>query len=178
MKKQILVTFFLILTFVNISCQENKENNNMDFEFERIVKKQLNNGYEYYYVDSGVEAKVEFTQEDIDELIKLEKEILSNSGYKFITNSEFNLKIKNIFQRIINEKLPTKYLYVNIRNKCDRKIYYFQDDNIDYIGFLVFKNDNYISPLYFIPEIFELKKNILIGLFQMELLTPKKEIFL
>ena len=78
MKKQILFTFFFILTSVNISCQKNKEKNinNMDFEFERILKKQLKNGYEYYYVDGGVEQKVEFTEEDIDELIKLEKKIL------------------------------------------------------------------------------------------------------
>ncbi len=160
MKKQILFTFFFILTSVNISCQKNKEKNinNMDFEFERILKKQLKNGYEYYYVDGGVEQKVEFTEEDIDELIKLEKKILSNSDYVFISNSEFNLKIKDIFQRIINEKLPSKYLYVNIRNKCERGIHYFKDDYIDYVGFLVFKNDNFISPLYFIPDIYDYKK--------------------
>ena len=160
MKKQILFTFFFILTSVNISCQKNKEKNinNMDFEFERILKKQLKNGYEYYYVDGGVEQKVEFTEEDINELIKLEKKILSNSDYVFISNSEFNLKIKDIFQRIINEKLPSKYLYVNIRNKCERGIHYFKDDYIDYVGFLVFKNDNFISPLYFIPDIYDYKK--------------------
>ena len=71
----------------------------------RILKKQIEGGN-----DQGYGSYHDYGKEDFDESVKIIDTILNNNGYRNIGNENFNKKIKEIFNRTIDNNSSNQYL--------------------------------------------------------------------
>jgi hypothetical protein len=150
------IFMFLVLLILS-SCKEdikkktlNKKENKM---LEKILEDQLLGG------NSSDYQIYNYSEKDLNVIIPIEKKELIANGFKSIDNEIFNKKIKSIFGRTIDYSLESKYLYVNIIDKCDRKVIWNLNNTIDYNGLFIVKNENFISDLYAIPELIDYEKD-------------------
>ena len=150
------IFMFLVLLILS-SCKEdikkktlNKKENKM---LEKILEDQLLGG------NSSDYQIYNYSEKDLNVIIPIEKKELIANGFKSIDNEIFNKKIKSIFGRTIDYSLESKYLYVNIIDKCDRKIIWNLNNTNDYNGLFIVKNENFISDLYAIPELIDYEKD-------------------
>jgi hypothetical protein len=155
----------IILAQLSVNCQsqndikiKNTTNHNSGDNIEEILWKQLEKGKKYYYIKSGVESVNDYEEEDMDAATLCIEKLLFSSGFKFPDKSTFNIKIKEIFGRIIDNNSNKKYLYINFFNPCDRTIVYLSNNIIDIQGTFIVKNENFITDFYLIPEIINYQK--------------------
>lgn len=80
------------------------------------------------------------------------KDLLSSAGFKPLSNPDFNEK-NAAFGRTIDYKSDTRYLYVNLFNKCDKKMNFNPNNHTDYLGIYIAKDENLITEFYYIPEL-------------------------
>lgn len=165
MKK--LIIFLQLLNILLFSCQKqskvmvengNMKNNSIMSNEINILQKQLAKGLKATIGDA-VDYQIEYTDEDLAiEGIILEN-ILRKNGFKDITPTEFQSKVKSVFNREIDFSSNKNFLYLNNFSACDRTPIYYQNNGIDYNGMFLFKNNRLIAPLFTIPELIDYHKN-------------------
>ena len=126
---------------------------------EKVLEKQLKQGTTYTIDEVGAGSpKVPFEMQEVDAMAQIVNNILKSNGFKKLSNENFNLKIKDIFERIINPNSQNKYLYINHFDKCIREIIMYKSNGIDYSGTFIDKKGKMISDFYYIPEIIYYQK--------------------
>ncbi|MDR2236602.1 MAG: hypothetical protein LBE92_10790 [Chryseobacterium sp.] len=163
--------FFLILfAFQLFSCQkeskatiEDKKDINTSniTKIEDVLKKQLNAGMSGLFEETTDGETYQYTSQDLDAIIPLQKEKLKLSGFRFLTNSGFNDKVNEIFGRIIDSQSQLKYLYATPLDKCEKNIVFNRNKytaSINPPSYYIIKNENFITDLYAIPEIIDYQK--------------------
>ena len=158
-------TLYLLLLFGNINCQEkripniNKEIKMTSNTIEKVLEKQLKQGTTYGIDEAGGGlVKEPFQIEELNASSQIVDSILKSNNFKKLNNEGFNEKIKNIFGRIIDPKSDNRYLYVNFFDKCSRNLVMFKNNEIDYQGTFIDKQNKYISDFYYIPELIDYQK--------------------
>jgi len=154
-----IMLFSLLFIITSCSGQEKKKDNNVSVlkneteSMKTILANQLKKGK-----SPSDYRNYDYTQNDLDAITPILKDILKSNGFKTITTEEFNDKIKIIFNRIIDVKSNSKYLYANFQDKCDRNIKYFPNDFAEVYGTFIIKGDNFISDFFAIPQIVDYQK--------------------
>ncbi|PIF47700.1 hypothetical protein CLU96_4769 [Chryseobacterium sp. 52] len=165
MKNRILIGLLFIYS-VLFSCQEkkasNSDSNNIvkesstSIQFNQdvniMLKKQLEYGKPTF------DNPYQYTVKDLEVATLLLNQLLIDNGYKSISNEEFNTKIKEIFNRLIDKNSGTDFLYVNFIDKCDKSLNYIPN-NAENDGIFIVKNLNFITELYPLPGIIDYQKS-------------------
>ena len=116
-----------------------------------ILQKQLE------YGKPSFDNPYQYSEKDIEVTVPILNQLLLDNGYKPVSNEEFSAKIKQIFNRIIDQKSTSKFLYVNFIDKCDKTLNYVPN-NTENNGIFVVKNQNFITDLYLLPTIIDYQK--------------------
>ncbi|SNS04298.1 hypothetical protein [Flavobacterium sp. ov086] len=169
MKNLVIILCCCVLNSCN--GQQNKDINiKSEKHMKDILKRQLQYGIPNY------SNTYEYSSSDFEVIMPITKEGLKLHGLKFPSDDEFNSRIKIIFNRIIDSKSDSKYIYVNFLEKCDRTPIYFPNNIYAYFGLFVIKNDNYITESYALPQIIDYQKKFIdISIYENSL--PKKSMF-
>ncbi len=141
------------------SPKSDAQNNINDKVLKEILKKQLERGKSALYNNSFDVITYRFSSKDLEVTLPVLKEMLI--GYTAPSNEEFKTKVEEIFGRIIDYKIESKYLYVNLKDNTDKKMKFYRNDNsieINPFGMFIIKEDNFITPLYALPEILNYKE--------------------
>lgn len=155
----------ILLISALFSCQKksNKIENKisekslkMDEELT-ILKEQLKKGTNPI-IGYAIDFQNVYSDKDIMAEESIVTDILRKSGYKIISKEEFKKRLNEIFNRTIDYTSNKNYLYINLLNPCDRNMIYYKNNLIDYNGFIIFKNLQFISDLYLIPELIDYSK--------------------
>ena len=165
MKYKILVNL-LFLTSVLVSCQEKKvkieDSDRKDIKeslitlpFNKNVSIMLEKQIEYG--KPSFDNPYQYSEKDLEITSPILTQLLTDNGYKQISNDEFNDKIRLIFNRIIDRNSSSNYLYINFLNKCNKTINYIPN-NAENNGVFVMKKVNFITELYPLPSIIEYQK--------------------
>ena len=102
-------TIFILLSF--FSCKDiKKTENNKTFEeniktsleMEKILKEQIKSGYAAEKYETDYPNYV-FKEQDLNTSNDILNEYLKMNDFKQVSNETFALKIKNIFNRILND---------------------------------------------------------------------------
>jgi hypothetical protein len=137
---------------------------------EKILKKQLQYGI-FNYSNPYV-----FSSSDLEIILPVTKAELKLNGFKFPSNDEFITKIRLIFNRTIDLKLDSKYIYINFWDKCDKNFIYHPSNMTDYFGIYAIKNENYITDGYALPQIIDYQK-MFPDIIQYENNLPRTSVF-
>ncbi|WP_291887261.1 hypothetical protein [Chryseobacterium sp.] len=164
MKYRILISL-LFISSVLVSCQDKKTDNPNNTsvvkeslagsEFNQDVNAMLKKQLEYG--KPSFDNPYKYSEKDIEVTIPILNQLLLDNGYKAVSNEEFSAKIKQIFNRIIDQKSTSKFLYVNFIDKCDKTLNYVPN-NAENNGMFVVKNQNFITDLYLLPTIIDYQK--------------------
>lgn len=164
MKYKILVSL-LFISSVLVSCQDKKSDNknstiavkesSAGLQFNQDVNTMLKKQLEYG--KPSFDNPYQYSEKDLEVTIPILNQLLLDNGYKVISSEEFNTKIKQIFNRIIDQKSSSKFLYVNFIDRCDKALNYIPN-NAENNGIFVVKNQNFITDLYPLPTIIEYQK--------------------
>lgn len=155
----------LFISSVLVSCQDKKGDNNdksidvkqssasMQFnqDVNTMLKKQLE------YGKPSFDNPYQYSEKDLEVTDPILNQLLLDNGYKTISNEEFNNRIKEIFNRIIDKNSTSKFLYINFIDKCDKGLNYIPN-NAENNGMFVVKNQNFITDLYPLPAIIDYQK--------------------
>lgn len=161
MENRFLIGLLFILSFLG-SCQEKKASNTNiqqstnslkpNQDINTMLKKQLE------YGKPSFDNPYQYSEKDLEVTVTMLSQILTDNGYKPVSNEQFNTKIKQIFNRIIDPKSASNFLYVNFLNQCDRSSNYTPND-AENNGTFIIKNLNFITDLYPIPYIIDYQKS-------------------
>jgi len=116
-----------------------------------ILKKQLK------YGKPSFDNPYQYSDKDLEVTVPILNQLLLDNGYKAISDEEFSNKIKQIFNRIIDKNSTSKFLYINLIDKCDKDLNFFPN-NAENNGVFVVKNQNFITDLYPLPLIIDYQK--------------------
>jgi hypothetical protein len=165
MKYKILVNL-LFLTSVLVSCQEKKvkivdrdrkdiKENSITLLFNKnvsiMLEKQIECG------KPSFDNPYQYSEKDLEITSPILTHLLTDNGYKQISNEKFIGKIKLIFNRIIDRNSSSNYLYINFLTKCNKATNYIPN-NAENNGVFVMKKLNFITELYPLPSIIEYQK--------------------
>jgi hypothetical protein len=161
MENRFLIGLLFILSFL-VSCQEKKVSNpnihestnslKLNQDINSMLKKQLE------YGKPSFDNPYQYSEKDLEVIIPILSQLLADNGYKPTNNEEFNTKIKQIFNRVIDQKSSSKFVYVNFLDQCDRSINYIPNDS-ENNGIFIIKKLNFITDLYPIPYIIDYQKS-------------------
>lgn len=161
MENRFLIGLLFILSFLG-SCQEKKASNTNiqqstnslkpDQDINTMLKKQLE------YGKPSFDNPYQYSEKDLEVTIPILSQLLADNGYKPVSDEEFNTKIKQIFNRIIDPKSANNFIYVNFLYQCDRSFNYISND-AENNGTFIIKNLNFITDLYPIPYIIDYQKS-------------------
>jgi len=127
---------------------------------EPVLIKQLKQGSTYTIDEAGGGLpKIQFETQELEATAKVASELLRSKGYVYLSNGDFNQKIKTIFGRIINPNSHSNFLYVNFFDKCDRVQVMYHNNGIDYEGLFIDKQTKIITDFYYIPELVDYQKD-------------------
>ena len=154
----------LFLLFVFISCQEKSRQkigqNNGEIlysnEIEPLVKKQLEAGYAAEKDETDY-PNYDLTEEDLNASNAILKEYLTSNGYKSPANEEFGKRIESIFNRKLDFSSDKKTVIVSFTSPCEKEMKFLKNKDLDYVNYIS-KDGNFLSELFFIPEILEYQK--------------------
>ncbi|WP_445722401.1 hypothetical protein [Flavobacterium sp.] len=145
------LNYFFLIKILFFCCvgfaQENK------LSEKEILIQQLQAGK---YTGGDEFESYKFSEKDVYATFNIITKELENNGYKTITNTEFNDKIKKIFGRIIDNSTQTKFLSVDFFDKCNRNPIYSRLKIFDNI--FIIKEKCFITKLYAIPELIDYQK--------------------
>lgn len=156
----------LVISSVLVSCQDKKgDNHNVNvidvkessagLQFNQNVNTMLKKQLEYG--KPSFDNPYQYSEKDLEVTAPILSQLLLDNGYKTIGNEEFNNKIKQIFNRIIDKNSASKFLYINFIDKCDKGLNY-TPNNAENNGMFVVKNQNFITDLYPLPAIIDYQK--------------------
>lgn len=165
MEHRILISL-LFISSVLVSCQEKKTVSNeingnvkesyssvqFNQDINMMLKKQLEYGKPTF------DNPYQYSEKDLEVTAPILSELLTDNGYKTPSGSEFNAKIKQIFNRIIDNNSKAQFLYVNFIDPCDKSLNYIPN-NAENNGLFIIKNLNFITDLYPIPSIIDYQKS-------------------
>ncbi|MGE8514025.1 MAG: hypothetical protein ACN6N7_15105, partial [Chryseobacterium culicis] len=164
MKHRILMSL-LFISSAFVSCQDKKVESNKNvttitesstgLQFNQDVNTMLKKQLEYG--KPSFDNPYQYSDKDLEVTTPILNQLLLDNGYKAISNEEFNNKIKQIFNRIIDKNSTNKFLYINIIDKCDKELNFFPN-NAENNGVFVVKNQNFITDLYPLPLIIDYQK--------------------
>ncbi|MFS4431069.1 hypothetical protein [Chryseobacterium sp. S90] len=165
MKHRILMSL-LVISSVLVSCQDKKgDNHNVNvidvkessagLQFNQDVNTMLKKQLEYG--KPSFDNPYQYSEKDLEVTAPILSQLLLDNGYKTIGNEEFNNKVKQIFNRIIDKNSASKFLYINFIDKCDKGLNY-TPNNAENNGMFVVKNQNFITDLYPLPAIIDYQK--------------------
>jgi len=165
MQNMLLILLFPIYVFGDSSFRELDISDLISIadtlSIKKTLKSQLLSGSSALYSNSFDIVTYKFSESDLLVSIPMLKKLLSVNGYKRPTNEDFKFIVQKIYKRLIDYGLPSKYLYVNLDNKKDRKLKFYRNDNSieihPYSAYLI-KNGNFITELYALPEIVNYSK--------------------
>ncbi|WP_454047063.1 hypothetical protein [Chryseobacterium sp. Marseille-Q8038] len=167
-KSKIRLTIYFLLIMSSSSCQEKKQNSdnsqknlsmNDDTIIQKVLKKQLQEGSSKSIDEAGAElAKVPFEIEELEASAETAKKVLLSNGFKELSITEFNDKIKAVFGRIIDNSSSNPFLYVNYFDKCDRSFVTYRNNSVDYEGGYIDKKRKLFTDFYYLPEIIDYQK--------------------
>ncbi|KIQ22728.1 hypothetical protein RT99_06425 [Flavobacterium sp. MEB061] len=155
MKKLVVI---IIICVFNNGCSQvtnnNKgtnNNNNLDkkITMKNVLISQLKDGESSSLGDEFESHK--YTEKDLEATIPLIKQELKNNNFKFLELTQFNTRINNIFNRIIDPNSSNLFLYVNFYDKCDKNPMFSL--SVIYSGTFIIKKESFITDLYAIPEL-------------------------
>ncbi|MGV2450910.1 UNVERIFIED_CONTAM: hypothetical protein POZ17_13075 [Ralstonia mannitolilytica] len=164
MKHRILMSLLFISSAL-VSCQDKKAENNKNvtnikessagLQFNQDVNIMLKKQLEYG--KPSFDNPYQYSDKDLEVTTPILNQLLLDNGYKAIRNEEFSNKIKQIFNRIIDKNSTSKFLYINLIDKCDKELKFFPN-NAENNGVFVVKNQNFITDLYPLPLIIDYQK--------------------
>ncbi|MFS4471305.1 hypothetical protein [Chryseobacterium sp. T20] len=164
MKHRILMSLLFISSAL-VSCQDKKAENNKNvttitessagLQFNQDVNTMLKKQLEYG--KPSFDNPYQYSDKDLEVATPILNQLLLDNGYKAISNEEFSNKIKQIFNRIIDKNSTSKFLYINLVDKCDKELNFFPN-NAENNGVFVVKNQNFITDLYPLPLIIDYQK--------------------
>jgi hypothetical protein len=154
-------TIFILLSF--FSCKDiKKTENNKTFEeniktsleMEKILKEQIKSGYAAEKYETDYPNYV-FKEQDLNTSNDILNEYLKMNDFKQVSNETFALKIKNIFNRILNDSSVKENIIINFTNKCNRELVFYKNNTGELNDYCIYisKKHNFISELFSIPEI-------------------------
>lgn len=163
MKLKMLIFSLFLIGFS--SCQkkdsEQTEQSNNEIimknnEIEPLLKKQIEAGYaaEKYETDY---PNYDLTEEDLNASNTILKEYLTSSGYKSPANEEFGKRIERIFNRKLDFSSDKKTVIVSFTSPCNKELKFLKNTDLDYVNYIS-KDGNFLSELFFIPEILDYQK--------------------
>lgn len=159
-----LTRLALFLLFVFISCQEkNKKemgqtNGEILYskEIEPLLKKQLEAGYAAEKDESDY-PNYDLAENDLNASNGILRKYLVQNGYKTPSNEEFGKRIESIFKRKLNFNSDKKSVFISFISPCEKEMKFLKNTDLDYVNY-VSKDGNFLSELFFIPEILEYQK--------------------
>lgn len=164
MKHRILMSLLFISSAL-VSCQDKKAENKKNvatitessagLQFNQDVNTMLKKQLEYG--KPSFDNPYQYSDKDLEVATPILNQLLLDNGYKAISNEEFSNKIKQIFNRIIDKNSTSKFLYINLIDKCDKELNFFPN-NAENNGVFVVKNQNFITDLYPLPLIIDYQK--------------------
>ncbi|MCC3216257.1 hypothetical protein LIV57_13380 [Chryseobacterium sp. X308] len=164
MKHRILMSLLFISSAL-VSCQDKKAENNKNvtnitessagLQFNQDVNTMLKKQLEYG--KPSFDNPYQYSDKDLEVATPILNQLLLDNGYKAIRNEEFSNKIKQIFNRIIDKNSTSKFVYINLIDKCDKELNFFPN-NAENNGVFVVKNQNFITDLYPLPLIIDYQK--------------------
>ncbi|WP_443939974.1 hypothetical protein [Pedobacter sp. MW01-1-1] len=126
---------------------------------EKALKKQLKQGSTFNIDEPGAGlSKMPFQLDELEATVEIANEVLKSNGFNKLSNEDFNQRIKNIFGRIIDNKSHTNVLYINLLEKCNRKLLNYKNNLLDYEGTYIVKDRNFITDFYYIPELIDYQR--------------------
>lgn len=164
------IILFILLASAQISCNGQAKNNQDESKkndtktaqtMSGVLQQQLTKGRSALYNNTADAPSYTYTENDLTESIQLLKDALAANGYKYPSEADFNARIKEVFGRVIDPSVSTRFLYLNFENKCDKEAKFYRNENeIDIRPFAMYvaKKESFITELYAIPEIIDYKK--------------------
>ncbi|MDI9310497.1 MAG: hypothetical protein QM535_09790 [Limnohabitans sp.] len=131
------------------------KNNNMSISIQSILKKQLLAGYLAEKNETGY-INYEYSLNDLTVTIPLLKNQLISNGYNSDDISDFESRIKTIFDKTIDPK--SDITYVDFFDKCNNKVEYYPKYTENKYGVFIFKNQKFITEGLTIPQIIDYVK--------------------
>lgn len=163
--KTTILSILSVLLLIECKGQDENENHNKAVNMtsiESVLKKQLLQGTHPFFDDGaggGIEiTTTTFNVEELDAAAEIADNILQSNNYKRPTDADFKIKIKIIFNRMIDFNTSKKYLYLNYLDKCDKTLVQNTNNGIDFNGLYIVKNGNFITDFYKIPELIDYQK--------------------
>lgn len=154
MIKRVYVIGLVLLLFCQMHGQAQNATNYTDNIMKEILKRQLEFGYDISN-DVTTIGYYPFEESDMYATLKPIAEILKKRGYKSVIN--FDKKVYSIFGKL---KKTSEIIYLSGFDKCSQPetINYYDQDGFrpDYY---FDSNNNFITNLYFLPEIIDYKKD-------------------
>lgn len=165
MEHRILISLLFISSFL-VSCQEKKPASNVkngnlkesysSLQFNQDVNMMLKKQLEYG--KPTFDNPYQYSEKDLEVTAPILSELLKDNGYKTPSVNEFNTKIKEVFNRIIDNNSQSQFLYVNFIDPCNRSLNYIPN-NAENNGLFIIKNLNFITDLYPIPALIDYQKS-------------------
>lgn len=165
MKQYIKFILFFFLMINNIKCQE-KSNNHLNTvdkmnpnNIEAVLIRQLKQGTAYNIDEAAVGLpKIPFEIDELDAVSRVSNDILVSNGYKKLNNEDFSKKIKDIFGRVIDYNLKSKFLYINFLDKCSKEYVMYTNNLLDYEGVFIDKQNKILLKFQYLPELINYQK--------------------
>lgn len=128
-------------------------------DLKTLLEKQIKAGYGAEKNETDY-PNYNLTEIDLDVSSQILKEYLLKSGYEAPNNSEFNEKVKKIFQRTLDYNSEKKNIYINFTHPCNKDIKFLKNNSeeVQDYSFYINKEGNFIAELFSIPEIFDYEK--------------------
>jgi len=159
-----LTRLALFLLFVFISCQEKSReeigqtNGEILYsnEIEPLLKKQIEAGYAAEKDETDY-PNYDLAENDLNASNGILRKYLVQNGYKTPLNEEFGKRIESIFKRKLNFNSDKKSVFISFTSPCEKEMKFLKNSDLDYVNY-VSKDGNFLSELFFIPEILEYQK--------------------
>lgn len=168
MKAKIKLLTYLFLGIINVNCQEKKEtlpivvenvNKMNDNNVETVLTKQLKQGSTYNIDEASAGLpKIQFEMNELEATAQLAENILASNGFKKLSNTEFDEKVKNIFGRILDNNSQKVFLYMNYFDRCSKGMVMYKNNGLDYDGTFIDKKRGLITDFYYVPELIDYEK--------------------
>lgn len=160
--KRIKLYVFSLLFFMFVSCngQQKDQKAVQKQEANEIKSKDMTAQILEKQLKTGVPTNYDFndlTEKDLEVIIPILTDKLKENGFKFLDNATFAVKVKEIFGRVIDPSSSSKFLYADFMDKCNKKIKY-HENNADYNGVYIVKNESFITELFAIPQVLDYQK--------------------
>ncbi|WP_445709993.1 hypothetical protein [Flavobacterium sp.] len=161
MKKRITL-FFLIIVSLSCNKKSKKEDNsniknNKEMNINDI-KKQIELQKNANFEDFRPENPYKPEEIDVNLLIPIIYEGLKSTGYKFLSNQEFQVKIKNLVKnnKVKENKTFTTIFFNNLDGQCNTL--FEHEFDLTNNQFIV-NNYNFITPMLFLEDVISIDSN-------------------